>query len=205
LAPIPWGRLLRLPSVWAIVAAHFCSNWSLYVLLAWLPSYFKSTFGVSLVNAGVLSAAPWLTCFLMANVSGHIADKLLRAGRSATFVRKLMQTIGLGGGGIFLLQLPGVGSVTAGVLLMCCAAGTLSFGLSGFAPNSFDIAPRYADVIWGISNSFATLPGIIGVYVTGWLVERTGSFAAPFFLTAGIALAGAVVYLALASGARQID
>jgi ACS family sodium-dependent inorganic phosphate cotransporter len=202
---IPWGKLLRSPAVWAIVVGHFCTNWSFYVLLAWLPSYFKSTFSVSIANAGLLSAAPWLTSFAMANVAGHWADHLLRAGRSATFVRKLMQTIALGGTAIFLLQVPGAGSVTTGAVLICCATGSLAFGLAGFAPNAFDIAPRYADVIWGISNTFATLPGIVGVLVTGWLVDRTGSFAVPFLLMTGVALLGAVVYLAFASGERQID
>jgi MFS transporter, ACS family, solute carrier family 17 (sodium-dependent inorganic phosphate cotransporter), other len=90
---------------------------------------------------------------------------------------------------------------------MCwCATGSLAFSLAGYAPNSFDIAPRYADVIWGISNTFATLPGIVGVLVTGWLVDRAaGSFATPLFLMAGVALLGAVVYLTFASGERQIE
>ena len=77
---IPWGRLLRLPAVWAIIVGHFASNWGLYVLLAWLPTYFKSTFGVSLASAGVLSAAPWLVNFVAANLAGAWADRMLRAG-----------------------------------------------------------------------------------------------------------------------------
>lgn len=204
-AGIPWSRLLHSPAVWAIVVAHFCSNWSLYVLLAWLPSYFKSTFGVTLMNAGMLSAAPWLSAFGMANVAGHIADRMLRAGRSATFVRKLMQTVGLGVGAIFLLQLPGATSVTAGVVIMCCATGSLAITFAGFAPNCFDIAPHHAEVVYGISNTIATLPGIVGIFVTGWLVDRTGSFAAPFVLASGVATLGALVYLVLGSGERQID
>lgn len=202
---IPWGRLLRLPSLWAIVVAHFSSNWSLYVLLAWLPSYFKRTFGVTLANAGLLSAAPWLAAFVMANVAGHVADRLLQAGRSASFVRKLMQTIALGGSGVFLLLLPSAASLHEGLWLMCGATGSAAFCMAGFAPNCFDIAPRQAEVIWGISNTVATLPGIVGIYATGWLVDRTGSFGAPFYLTAGIALLGAVVYLSFGSGLRQID
>ncbi len=202
---IPWRRLLGLPSVWAIVAAHFSSNWLLYVLLAWLPSYFKRTFGVTLADAGLLSAAPWLAAFLMANFAGHLADRLLQAGRGASFVRKLMQMIALGGSGLFLLLLPSAGSLYQGLFLMCCATGAAAFCMAGFAPNCFDIAPRQADVIWGISNTVATLPGIVGVYATGWLVDRTGSFGAPFYLTAGIALLGAVVYLIFGSGQRQID
>lgn len=65
---IPWRRIASTPAVWAIIVTHFCHNWSLYVLLAWLPSYFKATFGVTLANAGLLSAAPWLTGFVMSNV-----------------------------------------------------------------------------------------------------------------------------------------
>jgi len=175
------------------------------VLLAWLPSYFKTTFGVTLTNAGLLSAAPWLISFLMANVAGAMADRMIKAGRSPTFVRKLMQVTGLLGAALFLLLVQTAGSPTTGMLLMCGATGTLAVCFAGFSPNSFDIAPRYADVIWGISNTFATVPGIVGVAVTGWLIERTGSYTAPFVLTAAIAVLGALVFLTFGSGQRQID
>jgi MFS transporter, ACS family, solute carrier family 17 (sodium-dependent inorganic phosphate cotransporter), other len=202
---IPWKRILSLPSVWAIVVTNSCFNWSFYLLLAWLPSYLKHTFGVSLVNAGLLSAAPWLTSFVIANVAGNVADRLLRAGRSPTFVRKLMQTVGLVGGGILLSALPAAGSITTAVVLTSCAAGAFAFCFAGYAPNGFDIAPRYADVIWGLSNTVGTLPGIFGVYLTGWMVDRTGTFAAPFYVTSGVSFFGALVFLVFASGERQID
>ena len=202
---VPWRAIFRTPAVWAIIANHFCHNWTLYVLLAWLPSYFKGTFGVSLTNAGLLSAAPWLVSFAMANVAGALADALLARGRSATFVRKLMQGIGLLGPATFLLLLSGASSVTSAVLLMCGATATLAFCNAGFATNPFDIAPRYAAVVWGLSNTFATIPGIIGVFVTGWLVDRTGGYAAPFLLTAGIGALGAVLFLMIGSGERKID
>jgi len=202
---IPWGRMARTPAVWAICVNHFCHNWSLYVLLAWLPSYFKTMFGVTLTSAGILSAAPWLTSFIMANVGGNVADRMINAGRSPTFVRKLLQATGLLGTASFLLLVQSAGSPTTGMLLMCGATGMLALCLAGFSPNSFDIAPLYADVIWGISNTFATVPGIVGVAVTGWLIERTGTYRAPFVLTAGIAVFGALVFLTFGSGRRQID
>jgi MFS transporter, ACS family, solute carrier family 17 (sodium-dependent inorganic phosphate cotransporter), other len=201
---IPWRALLSSRAVWAIIVGHFCYNWCAYVLLAWLPSYFKSTFGVTVVNAGMFSAGPWLVVFLMANAAGYFADYLLRAGYRATFVRKLVQTGGLTGAGIFLLLLPGTASVTTAVILMCIAAGLLALCQAGFVPNCLDVAPRHADVLYGISNTFATLPGLFGVFVTGWLVDRTGSFAAALVLTAGIAMFGALFYLIFASGERQI-
>ena len=204
-AAIPWQRLLRTPAVWAIFVSHFSHNWMLYLLLAWLPSYFKSTFGVSLASAGLLSAAPWLVSFVVVNAAGTWADRMMERGRSATFVRKLLIGAGSLGASSFLLLLPQVGAVTAGVLLMCGVSGMLAVCQAGFAPNSFDVAPRYADVIWGISNTFATIPGIVGVAVTGWLVDQTGNYDAPFLLAAGLVLAAAAVYLALGSGKRLVD
>ena len=202
---IPWRRLLRSSAVWAIIINHFCSNWALYVLLAWLPSYFKTTFNVSLTNAGLLSAAPWAAYFAMGNIGGWAADAMIARGRSVTFVRKLMQIGALVGSGAFLLLLQAAHSPGTAMLLMCGASGTLALCLSGFAPNSFDVAPRYADVIWGLANTAGTLPGIIGVSVTGWLVDLTGSYNAPFVLTAAVGGLGAIVYLAFGSGERHIE
>ena len=202
---IPWRRLLTSSSVWAIIINHFCSNWALYVLLAWLPSYFKTTFSVSLASAGLLSAAPWAVYFVMGNAAGWLADVMIARGRSITFVRRTMQTAALLGSGAFLLLLQAASTPEVAMLLMCGAAGALAVSLAGFAANAFDIAPRHADVIWGLSNTAGTLPGIIGVTVTGWLIDRTGTFNAPFFLTAAVGLAGVVVYLVYASGVREID
>jgi ACS family sodium-dependent inorganic phosphate cotransporter len=201
----PWKRLLSLPSVWALFVAHFCSNWSLYVLLAWLPTYFKTAFNVSLSDAGLLSAAPWLSYFIVANVGAYFADRMIRRGRSVTFVRKLMQVSALLGCSTFLLLLPQATTVAMGVFLMCGAGGTIALCLSAFAPNGFDIAPRYADVIWGISNTGGTVPGVVGVAITGWLIDRTGSFTAPFVLTAAISVFGAAFYLVYGSGEKKID
>ena len=202
---IPWARLLGTPAVWAIVVGHFCANWQLYLLLAWLPSYFKTTFHVSLSDAGLMSAAPWLVSFVSANVAGMAADRMLRRGISAGFVRKLMMTLALFGGALCFWQLPNAGTPQAAVLLMCCATGAFGCSLAGFAPNGFDIAPKYADVIWGISNTVGTLPGIFGVFITGWLVDRTGTYGAPFLLTAGLSLGGWLFYLVFGSGKKQID
>jgi ACS family sodium-dependent inorganic phosphate cotransporter len=130
---------------------------------------------------------------------------MINHGRSATGARRLMQATGLLGAGLFLLLVQTAGSPTSGVLLMCCATGMLALCVGGYASNGFDIAPRYADVIFGISNTFATVPGIIGVAVTGWLIQRTGSYSAPFVVAAAVAAAGALVFLVFGSGRRQID
>jgi len=202
---IPWERFARTPAVLALVFNHFASNWAFYMLLSWLPSYFRDVQHLSVQNAGFYSAAPWLTMFVMANVAGALADRLIRAGHSTTFVRKLMQVGGLLVSAGFLLATRGITEPVTAVSLMCGALGTMAFTWAGYSPNHLDIAPRYADVLMGITNTFGTLPGVIGVAVTGWLIDVTGTYDAAFVLAAAMNVAGAVVWIVWAKGERVVD
>ena len=49
-------------------------------------------------------------------------------------------------------------------------------------------------VLFGFSNTFATIPGIVGVAATGWLVDVTGTYSAAFVLTAVVSTAGALIF-----------
>lgn len=203
-ASVPWRQLFSSSAVWALIINHFCSNWALYVLLAWLPSYFTSQ-GLDVASASLFSAAPWLTMFVMVNVVAWGADRMVRHGQSLTRVRKTMQTIGLLGSAGFLLLAPGAQSATTALLIMCGALGTLGFTWSGFAPNHLDIAPRHADVLMGVTNTAGTVPGVIGVLITGWLVDVTGTYASAFALAAAINICGALVWLAFSSAKPVVE
>lgn len=202
---VPWGLMARTPAIWALVINHFCSNWGFYMLLAWLPSYFRGALGLSITNAGLFSAAPWLTMFVVGNLGGVFTDRLVKRGVDATLLRKVMQITGLLGSAAFLLAARDVSSPTVAMGLMCGALGFLALTWSGFVPNHLDIAPRYADVLMGITNTAGTVPGIIGVVITGWLVDTTGTYDSAFVLTAAINLFGAVVWLFFATAKRVID
>jgi len=82
---------------------------------------------------------------------------------------------------------------------MCGALGLLAFTYSGFAPNALEIAPKYSGILAGITNTAATIPGIIGVTATGWLVDVTGTYASAFALAATLCVFGAVVWLLFAT------
>ena len=203
--PFPWRKFLRLPAFWALLVNHFCSNVLLYVALAWLPSYFRDAQGLSLSGAGLYSAAPWLSMFLLTNVGGWIGDHLLRRGMNVTTVRKTMQTIGLVGGAVFLLLLRDAESANTAMLLMCGALGIASFSVAGFGTNHLDIAPKHAGVLLGVTNTVATIPGVVGVALTGWLVETTGSYDSVFLMVASVNLVGVVVWLLFARGEKLVD
>jgi ACS family sodium-dependent inorganic phosphate cotransporter len=189
--------LLRHRAVWAYFAAHFATTWVLYVLVSWLPSYFRDVQGMSIGSAGVVSAAPWVAMFVVANVAGPWSDRMLRRGADLTSMRKRLQSIALLGSATFLIAARGTQSPAIALVLLCGAGGALGCAWSGFAPNALDIAPRHAAVLAGVSNTIATIPGVVGVAATGWLVEVTGTYAAAFVMTAAVSGAGAIAYLLL--------
>lgn len=202
---VPWSELARLPAVWAVFVNHFCFSWGLFVLLSWLPSYFSSQLNIQLESVWVYTVPPWLVLFLTTNTAGHIADRLIAGGMSVTLVRKLAQSVGMLGLALGLLALNQVSSAVQAVILLCFAIGLGGFALAGFGTNFLDIAPRYAGIVWGVSNTFATIPGIVGVVITGWLVETTGTYSSAFVLTAALNFFAVMVWWLFATGEQQVE
>ena len=200
----PVSELIWKMPVWAIVFAHFCNNWGLYLLLGWLPSYFREAQGLGIGSAGLFSAVPWLAAFVVGNLAAMLADRAIARGVSVLLVRRLMVGIGLLGFAAFLLLVRDAHSPALALALVCAATGALGVAWSGFAANMLDIAPRHAAVLIGISNTMATIPGIAGVAITGWLLDRTGTYSATFLLSAAIATVGALLFFTFSS-AKRID
>jgi ACS family sodium-dependent inorganic phosphate cotransporter len=203
--PVPWRKLLSQPGVWAIVINHFCSNWALYMLVAWLPSYFHKVQHLTTTRSGLYSAAPWFTMFLMSNVAGWLADGWLKRGMAPLIVRRIMQTIGMLGPAAFLFLAKDATSANQAVLLISVATGLFAFAWSGFAANHHEIAPKYADVLLGISNTAGTLPGAFGVAITGWLIQISGSYSSAFVVAAGVSVTGWIVWLLFATSDKVVD
>jgi len=201
---VPWRLILRQRSVWAIIVAHFCNNWGLYVLLAWLPSYFSSQLQINLRAVWIYISLPWIANFLVANLAGWLGDRMIVAGLSTTFVRKSLQVVGSGGPAIALIALAGTSDADVAVALLTTALGLGAFSYAGFASNHLDVSPRHAGAIFGISNTAGTIPGIIGVALTGVLVDQTGSYASAFYVTAGIYFFGLAFYLVFGTGKKIV-
>jgi ACS family sodium-dependent inorganic phosphate cotransporter len=204
LESVPWIAILRERAVWAIVLAHVCNNWGFYILLLWLPTYLNRGLHVPVERVGAYSLVPWTATFLIGNFAGWLSDWMLARGLSVTAVRKIVQTAGFALGAAPLLLLPRIHNPAAAVLLVTISAACGAMSLAAFGVNHLDVGPRYAGILMGISNTAATVPGIIGVAATGLILGATGSFSAVFYITAGVYLIGLIGYIAWASGERKL-
>lgn len=62
------------------------------------------------------------------------------------------------------------------VVLLTIGVGIGAFSLSGFTVNHLDIAPNFASILFGISNFFGSIPGIVSPILTGYIVTTPVRF-----------------------------
>ncbi|MEO1136432.1 MAG: ACS family MFS transporter [Pseudomonadota bacterium] len=201
----PWKPLLASRAVWAIIIAHFCGNWSVYTFISWLPTYFNDGLGVDFAVIGIAAAIPFVTSFVFLNIGGVLADRLVASGKPVLQVRKLAQSISLGGLALALFLVSFVDTVWIAVALMSLATALKGFSAGGVAPNHMDIAPNHSGTLFGISNTIGTLPGVIGIYISGLILEFTGSWTLVFQVAATFALIGLVFYVLLARAEPVVE
>ncbi|XP_039293719.1 sialin [Nilaparvata lugens] len=203
---VPWHSILTSVPVWAIVAAHFCENWGFYTLLTELPTFMTDRFGHNMHDAGVLSSFPFLVMGIVVQCSGYLADWLRSTGLLSTMqVRKLFTCSGFMSQAIFLVAAAHLSSPGAVIATLTVAVGFGGLAWSGFSVNQLDIAPQFASVLMGLSNTVATIPGIISPLLTGHLIRHKTIYEwqTVFMISSCVYILGAIIYSLLASGKIQ--
>jgi ACS family sodium-dependent inorganic phosphate cotransporter len=204
-APIPWAALLRRVPFWGLVFSFFCTNWVFYVLLLWMPSYFEHRFELDILSTGLYSVLPWAVMFVAINAAGWLSDWLMQGRISRTACRRVLTVSGLGGTAAALFALKYVDTATGGLLVLCVVLAFVAVSYASLAPNVFDLAPGFAGILFSIMNTFGSLPGVVGVAATGYIVEATGSYDGVFQAAGALALAGAAIYGMTGTGSKLVE
>ncbi|XP_076437376.1 sialin-like [Babylonia areolata] len=205
---IPWRAIFTSRGMWGIIIAHMCGNYGAYMLLTQIPSYMKEVLKFDIKSNGVFSMLPYLAFWLFITVSGMLADFLIsREILSVGWTRKLMAVIGMIGPGSFLI---GTGFMDCNqqmeaVVMLTISVGLCGFHFSGYFINHGDIAPAYAGTLFGITNTAATVPGILAPYVVAALTtNRTREeWQHAFYVAAAVYFFGAAFYVLLGQGDVQ--
>lgn len=205
LGKLPWGKVMSNSSVWAIIVAHFCNNWTLFLILSWLPTFLSGAYGIDIADVGFLAILPHIGTFVFLNIAGITADHLIKNGMAVIKVRKLMMTIGFGGITISMMSVGYAPDAYSAIAIMSVGAALGAFVTGGFSVNHMDIAPRHAGSLLGITNTAGTFAGAITSYFAGWLLSETGSWTLVFQIAGGVTAFGLIFYLIFASSEKQFD
>ncbi|KRY57411.1 Sialin, partial [Trichinella britovi] len=203
---VPWKELITSKAVWAIIAVHTTENWGFYTMLTYLPAYMNDVLGFKLESTGFTSALPYLAMGILLQVGGYLAD-YINSKKIITLelLRKLMASGGLFVQVLFTVILTFTVNYIAATILMTFCVGFGGIVWASFSINQLDIAPQYASVIMGISNTFATLPGMISPSIVGAIVQKgvSSEWCIIFYITAAFYAIGGVVFALFAKAEVQ--
>ncbi|GAB0099705.1 hypothetical protein DMENIID0001_155920 [Sergentomyia squamirostris] len=202
----PWKAILTSTAVWAIIASHFAENWGFFTLLTQLPTFLKETLNFELEKTGFISAIPYLAMGCLLAVSGYLADWSQVKGYLTTAqVRRYFNCGAFLAQTIFMMLAAYLLDPVGTVACITVAVGFGAFAWSGFIVNPLDLAPNHASVILGISNTFATIPGIVSPLLTGIITsdKTKEQWQIVFYISSGIYLVGCVIYWFFCKGELQ--
>ncbi|XP_065055793.1 sialin-like [Rhopilema esculentum] len=202
----PWMKFMTSVPFLAILIAHTCEGWGFSTMQTCLPKYLTEALGMRIVVAGVYSAILYFMMGVVVLCGGQLADfARLHGTISTTNIRKLFTCLG------FLLQAlafsasVNFANIHASVIVLVVGGGIEGLAWAGFAVNHLDIAPRYASILFGITNTSATIPGILSPLVVGYITQdkTKAEWHLVFYIGAATFAVGATVYGLFASAEKQ--
>ncbi|XP_065897726.1 sialin-like isoform X2 [Dysidea avara] len=220
----PWKEIFTSPPFLGIILAHVSGLWFFYTLLTCLPTFLDQTLCLDIKKNGFYSAIPYV-CIIVVGISwGQVTD-LLRQRKlvTTTVIRKINTVLGGFLSAIFLLLCGYFGNTTKwAIAFLSLSLGLSGLGTAGAVINNLDIAPKYAGILFGISNTFGTIPGFVGPQVAKAIAKKPSfetcndscedptsidvyrqEWRLVFIIAAQIYVFGALAYLLLGSGEKQ--
>ena len=207
LKALPIKAMLSSTALWAFVVAHFCFNWNYYTVLICLSTYLSDVLHLPPSMNGVITSLPYIAIFLTTIISALVADTLTKQCCSTTTIRKVYYISGMcfSSGALILISFLGCDIILI-VCILCFAVGSIGIAQNGCLVNNVDIAPNYAGILMGISNSIGSIPGIVSPMLTGSIINNSSTvdtWRTVFYIATGFSAFGSTFFAIFGQGKVQ--
>ena len=194
-------------AAWGTFIGLLCSNYTWYFIAFWIPVYFRDERHFSENELAMVGQIPFWGIVVGTLLGGWLSDRLIAYGFTPTVVRKTCASCGLGLCGLTLVP-----AALAPDIRITLALLTLSGFFFGFiSSNVWAITQTLAGPLaagqWtGMQNFIGNIPGMFGLWFTGWLIKQSGGNYLPaFYVAAGFALAGVLAFGVIVQRVEQVD
>ncbi|XP_014769647.1 sialin isoform X3 [Octopus bimaculoides] len=205
---VPWKSIMTSTAVWAIIMAHTFINWTIFSFQVILPLYMKEALSIDSKSNGLMSSAPFIGQMIAIPFCGRFADFLRSKNYLSTrSIRVLFQSVSYIGSAslIIVIGFLDCNQTTLAGILFFITGMILTFYVGGFIVNHVDIAPKYAGILYGITNTFAALPGFLAPLTTKALTPNgtRQEWQIALSLCAIFSVCGTIIYAIFARGDVQ--
>ena len=153
----------------------------------------------------VMGSIPFVVLGITAMFAGWWADRLISRGGTPTKIRKRFLVFGMA---MNTLLLPAgmAESDFVSMSLFMIACGAFGFTTANhWAVTQTMSGPAAAGKWTGMQNAFGNLAGVTAPWVTGEIVNRTGSFQLAFVIVACVVVIGALSFAFLVGEIKPIQ
>jgi MFS family permease len=190
-----WTRLFRFQTTWAMMVGAFCSGYGIWMYVTWLPGYLEGQHHVSIERTGFLATIPLVCSMIGSFCGGYASDHLAARGMAIVKARKLPTALGYVGSALFTAFAATSSTAGPAVLWISCAMFCLYFAVAGKWTLITAVSPQpYCASCSSIQNFGSYLGGACSPFVTGLVVDRTGSFVSALLIGAVVMTVGAAIY-----------
>jgi sugar phosphate permease len=192
LAP-PWRTIFRSANMWYIAAGYCCFYYGTYFFMTWFPTYLLEYRHLSLKAVGVFASLPLLAGMVGDVVGGSLTDTVYKRTGKLKFARRIVAAPAMLVSGACLI--PAAMAHSAGTAIVCLTASLffLELVISPAWAVPMDVGGEYSGTVSGVMNMAGSLAASLSPIIFGALVQR-GFWITPFFITAGVLLAGALIW-----------
>ena len=200
------GWLLRHRQIVGASIGQFGGNSTQVFFVTWFPTYLVNVRGMDFINAGMLTALPYIGASIGVLVGGQFSDRVLKRTGSANLARK----VPIVGGMLLASTIIAANYVPDGADMLVIAIMSVAFFGQGMTNLGWtvisDVAPKnLIGLTAGIFNFSANLAGIITPLVIGYAYQATGSFYGPLLYIGAVALLGAFSYSVILGDIRRLE
>jgi sugar phosphate permease len=191
-----WVGLFRHGGVWIMLAAGFFLQFAMGFYL-WVPVYLEHARGVSIVQAGLLTAVPYLGGAMGELLGGQVSDRLIRAGRAPLDARRWT----IAGGALLtaaaMAALPSADGLAPAIILLALGmfAGGIGNGSFWILATVISDSPRLVGSLASVQSFGGLIALAVAPLCAGFVVQLTGSFDVVFILSASCSGIAAAIYV----------
>jgi MFS family permease len=194
---LPVGQIVSSPAMWGIIVGTYCYMYFVYYAMTWMPIYLKERHGLSIEQMGWYGGLSFAGMAVVAALAGYAADRLIARGWDPVNVRKSFTIAGFAAAATQALC---AYTHSTGLLLFLVVFSLCGLGLATanyWALTQTLIPGGSIAMVVGIQNTAANLAGIVAPWLTGWMIQKTGSFDAPIRAVGLWLVVGMACYLIL--------
>jgi sugar phosphate permease len=186
--PTPWLPLAR--RILPVTAVYFCYGWTLWLYLAWIPSFFFHNYHLDLKRSALFSAGTFFAGVVGDALGGIVSDRIFSKTHDLNKARRNLVIAGFLSSVAFMVPILFLHNLASAAVCLSIAFFFSEFTVGPMWAIPMDIAPRFAGSASGLMNTGSALAAILSPLVFGYLIDKTNNWELPFVGSIALLLLG---------------